>query len=453
VPRRDRHRATSTPDVWPGFEEVSEIGRGAFATVYRAVEVGTGRPVALKVLRVGGMQARLVEAFESELRALAAVSGHPHIVTLYRAMSGPDGQPVLVLELCRGSYAQLVRDHGPLPAPTVAAVGIKIAGALETAHRAGYLHRDMKPQNVLQTAYGEPALADFGVAALQAAAQTTEGVFGFTTLHAPPEVLEGNALSPATDVYGLGSTLYQLLTGRGPFTAFEGEAPASVILRILRDPVPPALGPGVPLALSDLLASALAKDPEARPSTAAELATRLQAVEAAAGWPVTPALEWDGTAGGVAPPAPLPASPAPSWPAQLQSGPPPEAHDRPEFRPGFPHQPGFPSRPEFPSQPEFASQPPPAPVAAPEPSPWAGGYAASPVPAPGAVAPGSDLYDQTVIPDLTGPSTRTPPPAPSEAASSATGGWTPPTPLLVVAAGLLAGVVVALLVAGLLGRL
>ena len=96
----------------------------------------------------------------------------------------------------------------------------------------------MKPQNILVSQFDEPVLADFGVATLQAQAQSTEGVFGFTTLHAPPEALEGLPLSPSADIYGLASSMYQLLVGRGPFSSYEGEAPASVILRILRDPAP-----------------------------------------------------------------------------------------------------------------------------------------------------------------------------------------------------------------------
>ncbi len=170
-----------------------------------------------------------------------------------------------MLELCRESLAQQIRRNGPLDARQTVRVGIKIAGALETAHRSGFLHRDMKPQNILITQFDEPALADFGVAALQASAQATAGVLGFTTVHAAPEILEGHELSPATDIYGLASSLYQLLTGLAPFAAFENEAPAAVILRILRDPVRPVRSNAVPLELSDLLEAALAKDPRNRP--------------------------------------------------------------------------------------------------------------------------------------------------------------------------------------------
>ncbi len=184
---------------------------------------------------------------------------------------------MLVLELCRESLAQQVRRAGPLPGPgRWPAIGIKIAGALETAHRHGFLHRDMKPQNILVTQFGEPALGDFGVAALQASAQATAGVFGFTTLHAAPEILEGHHLSPATDVYGLASTMYQLLTGLAPFATFDNEAPASVILRIIRDPVRPLRSEDIPIGLSDLLEAALAKTPDGRPPTAVGFAEALQ---------------------------------------------------------------------------------------------------------------------------------------------------------------------------------
>ena len=222
------------------------------------------------------------------------MSHHPNIVTLYRPTATPDGRPVFVLELCRGSLSEQLRRDGPLNASDVTRVGIKIAGALETAHRRGFLHRDMKPQNILVTQFGEPALGDFGGAALQASAQATAGVFGFTTLHAAPEILQGQHLSPATDVYGLASTMYQLLSGQAPFAAFDNEAPASVILRIIRDSVRPLRSDAIPLGLSDLLEAALAKDPGRRPQRAAGFATALAEVEVANGWPQTTCLVWDG---------------------------------------------------------------------------------------------------------------------------------------------------------------
>jgi serine/threonine-protein kinase PknK len=282
----------AAPTTFPGYADVSELATGTFATVYRATELGTGRPVALKVMRLAGTSPHTVEIFKKELSALSLLSNHPNVTTLYRSFFTPDGRPVLVLELCRGSLAERARREGPLSPAETAQVGVKIAGALETAHRSGLLHRDMKPQNILVSQFGEPVLADFGVAALQAAAQSSEGMFGFTTLHAPPEALEGHPLGPAADVYGLASSMYQLLLGRGPFASYEGEAPASVILRILRDPAPRAPVTGMPVALADLLQRCLDKDPDRRPQSAGELAEQLRAIEEGAGWAPTPYVVW-----------------------------------------------------------------------------------------------------------------------------------------------------------------
>jgi len=278
--------------TFPGYANVVEMATGAFATVYSAIEIGTGRSVALKLLRLVDTSPHLVEMFENELGALALLSNHPNVTTLYRTFMTPEGRPVLVLELCRGSLAQRVRQSGPMPPAEVVSVGVKIAGALETAHRSGLLHRDMKPQNMLVSQFDEPVLADFGVAALQAAAQATEGVFGFTTLHASPEALEGQHLAPSADIYGLASSMYQLLLGHGPFATFEGEAPASVILRILRDPAPRPPVTAMPIYLADLLGAALAKDPAMRPQSALAFAEALRDIETSAGWPLTPYVVW-----------------------------------------------------------------------------------------------------------------------------------------------------------------
>jgi len=305
---KDHHNLVPT---FPGYSQISEIGGGGFSTVYRATEASTGRLVALKVLRVSGSAPHVVMAFDLEVRALAALSSHPNIVTMYQTLTTADGRPVLVMELCRESIAHTVRNQGPLDARHATTIGIKIGGALETAHRSGLLHRDMKPQNVLITQYNEPALADFGVAALQASDKATEGILGFTMLHAAPEVLEGQYLSPATDVYGLASTLYQLLAGQAPFAAYDGETPASVILRILRDPVTPLRAKAeVPIALSDLLSTALAKDPSRRPVSALALAEALQQIEILEGWPPTFPAVWGQAT--VARPSPAPRVPLPA---------------------------------------------------------------------------------------------------------------------------------------------
>ncbi len=296
-----RRKAGRGHELFPGFTDVVEIGTGSLAVVFRARESGTQRMVALKLLNVRDASPRAIESFERESAALGALSSHPNIVTLFRNFRTPDGRPALVLELCSGSVADRLYLGDRLSVPDAVAIGIKIAGALETAHRGGILHRDVKPQNILVTEFGEPALADFGVAMLQSATQTTAGLFDFTTLHAAPELLEGGGTSAATDVYELASSLYQLIAGHSAFRTYEGESPASVILRILRDPVHRLSGKDVPVRLSDLIIRAMSKDRAQRPPTAAEFAAELAQVEIEQGWPGTQFLIRDTAPGQHAP--------------------------------------------------------------------------------------------------------------------------------------------------------
>ncbi len=117
-------------------------------------------------------------------------------------------------------------------------IGIKLAGALETAHRAGVLHRDIKPENVLFSAYGEPELADFGAATIQKGSVTYSGVITVSLPYTPPEVSDGQPASEAADVYALASTLYTLLAGRPAFVRSTDEHVHALLSRILSDPAP-----------------------------------------------------------------------------------------------------------------------------------------------------------------------------------------------------------------------
>lgn len=275
--RRDRRQ-----DPLAGFEDVTPLAEGATATVLAARDTVSGSRVAIKLLGVGDGEPDHA-SFEREARALGAISRHPNVVTLHRAVLPEDGRPMLVLERCERSLADHLTEEGPLPPERVVAAGIALAGALETAHRAGIVHGDLKPQNVLVTRYGEHALADFGIAALRAAAGSDEArPAGVTVLHAAPEVLTGGVPVPASDVYGLASTLVELLTGHPPFGA-AGDADA-VRHRVLHDPAPAISRPGTPAALGDLLVRALAKDPAARPASPLAFAQELRAIERAAGW-------------------------------------------------------------------------------------------------------------------------------------------------------------------------
>jgi serine/threonine-protein kinase PknK len=281
-----RHKSPlEVSDLLPGYTDITEIGDGEMATVYSAKESESGRSVALKLLNVREISPADLETLLRETSVLETLSVHPNIVTLYRTEVTPDGRPVLVMDLCQGPVAHGVAPEGGMePAHAVSTV-IKIAGALETAHRAGIVHGSVTPRKLLMH-HGEPALADLGVARLRSSSDTA-GVIGFDTLYAAPEMLEGTPATTATDIYELASTLYLLLAGHAAFRSFDGEAPAAVIVRILRDPIQPLLAQGVPMALSDLLVQAMAKNPLKRPSSALELADRLKAIEDAQSWPPT----------------------------------------------------------------------------------------------------------------------------------------------------------------------
>jgi serine/threonine protein kinase len=307
-------RGRSRQDPFDGFEDVEPIGRGAFAQVYRAVDAFTGQPVALKVLQVEASKRLDTAAFELEARALGSVNDHPNIVTLHRALVQPGRPPTLVMELCRGSFADRIARTGPLPAREVVSIGVKLCGALETAHRAGILHRDLKPQNLLITRYDEPALADFGVAALRdAAAGSGSPLSGLTLLHAAPEVLLGHPSSPASEVYALVSTLYELVSGHAPYFITADEDPAIVQRRILNDRPPSLRAPGVTRRLLDTIMTALEKDPGTRPVSAVGLAQQLRLVELEQGWPLTPCRIADQ---GDLPHPTAPADPAPAPPSR-----------------------------------------------------------------------------------------------------------------------------------------
>jgi len=286
VPLRRRSEGAD-PLAFPGFADLELIRAGEGSTLLRGREVATARIMALKVLEVPPPSVEVLQVFEHEVHPLGSRTSHPNIVEVLRVISTADGRPVMVMDVCRGSMADELGRRGRLGPRDTVALGVKLAGALESAHRSGVLHRDVKPRNVLLTSYGQPALADFGLAHLRATLRATVGVYGLYGEHTAPEVLEGAAPSPASDVYGLASTLYELLTGHPAFRSFEDEAPVSFILRIVRDPVAPITADGVPAPLSDLLLRALAKNPDIRPASARAFGAELQAVEVGRGWPET----------------------------------------------------------------------------------------------------------------------------------------------------------------------
>jgi serine/threonine protein kinase len=267
------------------FDDVRLLHAGSRFTVYEGHEAATNRSVVIKTPdEVGATW--LHDVLEQEARVLARIGSHPNIVTLFERIHLDDGRPALVMERYRDSLDDALRGGERISLETATSIGIKLAGALETVHKAGVLHCDVRPQNVLISDYGEPVLAGFDEA-VDLNSAVGHAPMHVTTTHTAPEMLEGKVPGTATDVYGLASTLYELITGRAAFRAYVGESPATVIVRVLSGTVKPIVSRDVPIEVSDLLTWAMSPDPNLRPPTPAWFAEELSRIERREGWPRT----------------------------------------------------------------------------------------------------------------------------------------------------------------------
>ena len=283
------------------------IGRGGMSTVYRGTDLSLDRVVAVKVAMDPLLERDPVYAsrFKREARAAAGIS-NSGIVTVYDA--GADGPTrYIVMEYVEGrDLAAILRDERPFDPPRAVRIAEQVAGTLAAAHAAGIVHRDIKPGNIMVTPEGQVKVLDFGIA------RTTDGlnltqtasVLG-TAPYMSPEQATGQPADARSDIYSLGCVLYEMLTGKPPFM---GDLPAAVLHQHVRvAPKPPrALNPNVPPALDALVLQMLAKSPEDRPQTAAEVRDRLAALDTAtaATTPLPPAeaLTAVAAAAAVAPP-------------------------------------------------------------------------------------------------------------------------------------------------------
>ena len=292
---RSDHRQTSTsgtdaPATLPaitGYTELEVIGHGASATVYRALQDGFDRHVALKVLNIDISDRRAQRRFQRERSLNGRLSNHPNVVTVLDSGFVDGRYPYLAMELFEhGSLTDQLRQRGPFEVAAALHIGVRIAGALESAHRLGVLHRDVKPQNVLQSRFGEPALADFGIATILELEHSFTAAL--TPAHAAPEVLEGADPTPRTDVYALASTIFTILAGSPPFAAPPGEGMLAQLLRITTSDLPAMPRPDVPASLIDVLRQAMAKRPDDRVPSAAAFGEALQRVQTDLGLAVSP---------------------------------------------------------------------------------------------------------------------------------------------------------------------
>ena len=285
VAHHRRHRS-SDHELGDRFSDASLLRSGDRFRVYSATEAATGRRVFVKVVNDRD-QHWLIEALDDQAAILGALSSHPHIITLYQRLTVPDGRPALVLEHSPVLLSELARRAEREDARVITSIGIKLAAALDAVHRAGVLHCDVRPGNVLRNTWDEPILAGFDNAVHVHPGIASYAVLSRPTSHTAPELLLGDEATARTDVYGLAATLYELLAGRSAFRAYAGESPSATVARVLDGRVHKIVGPDIPLELSDLLSWALSPQPADRPPSTAWLAEELRRVETEQGWPRT----------------------------------------------------------------------------------------------------------------------------------------------------------------------
>ncbi len=258
------------------------IASGGMGSVYQATDERLERRVAVKLLKQDlAEDPRFVERFRREARAAGALS-HPNIAAVYD-FGADDSRHFIVMELAQGrDLARVLREEGPLDPERAAGIAAQIAAALDHAHSAGVVHRDIKPPNVIVGKGDRVKVTDFGIA--RAAGDSTLTVTGSvlgSAHYISPEQAGGAEVGPATDIYSLGIVLYEMLTGSVPFT---GDSVIAVAMRHVSDdvPRPSELRPELPAALDEVVARATAKDPRARYGAASELAAALTGLSAAA---------------------------------------------------------------------------------------------------------------------------------------------------------------------------
>jgi hypothetical protein len=275
------HRGVSGPTSgaagrpFGGYQLLGELGRGGMGVVYKAIQKNLRRTVAVKMILPGAVaNEEDLLRLRAEAEAAAALH-HPHIVRVHE-FGEFNGQPYFSMDFVDGPSLGNSVARGPVPAKAAARYMTVVARAIQHAHDHHILHRDLKPSNILLDADGLPHVTDFGLAKrLDAAGRTVTGAILGTPPYMAPEQANGRKdLSPATDVYGLGAVLYELLTGRPPFRA---ETYLDTLLQVIeREPASVhALNPAVDRDLETVCLKCLEKDPARRYPSAAALADDL----------------------------------------------------------------------------------------------------------------------------------------------------------------------------------
>jgi serine/threonine-protein kinase len=284
------------------YEIIQALGAGGMGQVYKVRNVISDRVEAMKILLpdlAGNLE--LAERFMREIKVQASLD-HPNIAALHTAQR-VGNQLVMVMEFVEGQTIESLLRTGPLPLNQAISYTQQVLSALAYAHARGIVHRDIKPPNIMLTSNGTVKLMDFGIAKLSADPKLTQTGHTVGSLYyMSPEQINGAALDPRSDLYSLGVTLYEMVTGRRPF---QGDSDYSIMsAHLLSKPVPPVqLDPRVPDALNEIILMSIAKDPGQRFQTAD--AFRAALGNAAVGLGVAPALGATAAIRPMPPPPPI----------------------------------------------------------------------------------------------------------------------------------------------------
>ncbi len=255
---------------------VEQIGIGGMAIVYRAIDRNTGHSVAVKVLKPEfNRDAEFVSRFQREAEAASKMTHH-NIVNLLDV--GMDGENrYLIMEYVKGqTLKEVIQEKGRLSAPVAVQITIRILSALQHAHQNGIIHRDIKPQNILVHADGHIKVADFGIARMANSSTLTRGDSVMGSVHYfSPEQAQGKGTDVTSDLYSVGVTLYEMLTGRVPF---DGDSPVAIAMQHLHAAPEPIrrYAPEAPEAICHVCMKAMEKDPQYRYRSAREMASELR---------------------------------------------------------------------------------------------------------------------------------------------------------------------------------
>lgn len=284
-------RLPSKPPQLSGFTYVRPLGGGGFADVFLFDQNMPRRKTAVKVLLDGFVDDNVRRMFRAEADIMAELGAHPSILTVYEAGLSADGRPYIVMEYCPEGLGKSWRKR-PMPVPEVLNIGVKLASALETAHRHRFtiLHRDIKPSNILVTEYGSPVLSDFGIATSLSSDSANDILAMSVPWSAPEVVAEKTSGTVASEVWSLGATLYSLLAGRSPFEIADSSKNSRDQLkaRIVKANYTPIGRADVPENVERVLLKAMAKNPSERYQSMLEFALELNELQGDLGLRTTP---------------------------------------------------------------------------------------------------------------------------------------------------------------------